>query len=139
MKRSALHSDPESIRAWQRRRAPIARVSTKRRRWLGEYAAARIETLARDAYTCRAQLPGCTRFASDVHHLAGRVGSDANDLGNLVSLCSSCHRQVTEHEVDTYRLGLARKRVGRHVTIVPGPGLATPPAGPAGAESEGAA
>lgn len=139
MKRSPLRSDPQAVRAWQRRRAPLPKVSKKHRRWLREYAGARIEALARDGYLCRAQLPGCTRFAGEVHHLAGRVGSDANDLEQLLSLCSSCHRQVTEHEVDTYRLGLAKKRVGRHVTIVPGPGAVAPRAARAGAESEGAA
>lgn len=132
MKRSEIKRDLAKLVAWHRRRAPIAKVSTKRREWLREYRAARIETLARDGYVCRAQLPGCTRFANEVHHLAGRVGKDANDHDNLISLCASCHRQVTLHEVDVYALGLAKKRLGRHVKIVPGPGSCTPPRDPAG-------
>lgn len=59
--------------------------------------AVRRRVLARDGYRCRA--PGCahTRFL-EVHHLRPRALGGGNDLDNLITLCSSCHRFRHENE-----------------------------------------
>ncbi len=51
----------------------------------------RRDVLARDGHRCRA--PGCrnTRFL-EVHHLKPRANGGDNDPGNLITLCSGCHR-----------------------------------------------
>jgi len=51
----------------------------------------RREVLARDKHCCQA--PGCgrTRFL-EVHHIVSRQQGGSNDLGNLTTLCASCHR-----------------------------------------------
>ncbi len=53
--------------------------------------ARRQEVLARDGYRCRA--PGChnTRFL-EVHHIKPRIKGGGNEAGNLITLCSACHR-----------------------------------------------
>lgn len=55
----------------------------------------RHEVLRRDRLHCRA--PGCgnTRFL-EVHHLKPRVLGGNNELDNLVTLCSGCHRLFHE-------------------------------------------
>jgi hypothetical protein len=55
----------------------------------------RLGVLARDGWRCRA--PGCgrTRFL-EVHHVVPRSRGGGNDPGNLVTLCSACHRLLHE-------------------------------------------
>ena len=52
----------------------------------------RAAVMARDRHRCRA--PGCanTRFL-EVHHITPREKGGSNRAENLVTLCSSCHRQ----------------------------------------------
>jgi 5-methylcytosine-specific restriction endonuclease McrA len=53
--------------------------------------AIRRKVLARDRHCCRA--PGCghTKFL-EVHHIRSRADGGGNDLENLITLCSACHR-----------------------------------------------
>ena len=56
----------------------------------------RREVMARDGHRCRA--PGClnTRFL-EVHHVKPRAKGGGNEAGNLITLCSACHRLWHEH------------------------------------------
>jgi hypothetical protein len=57
--------------------------------------AVRQAVLARDGYRCRA--PGCGRARFlEVHHLKPKAQGGKNDPGNLVTLCSACHRLLHE-------------------------------------------
>lgn len=48
-----------------------------------------------DRGRCRAQLNGCTDVATEVHHLTyAHLGNEP--LFDLVSVCDSCHAQITE-------------------------------------------
>ena len=51
--------------------------------------------LKRDQHRCQA--PGCTnaRFL-EIHHVRARQNGGSNDLQNLVTLCSRCHRMMHE-------------------------------------------
>ena len=55
--------------------------------------------LARDRHHCRRK--GChhTRFL-DIHHLVARARGGTNDPGNLVTLCSACHRLAHRRGMD---------------------------------------
>ncbi len=57
----------------------------------------RLQALARDRHRCAA--PGCrhTHFLH-VHHVAPRELGGSNDLSNLITLCSGCHRQHHRHD-----------------------------------------
>jgi len=67
--------------------------------------AIRRKVLARDRHCCRA--PGCghTRFL-EVHHIRSRADGGGNDLENLITLCSACHR--LGHEKPEVMAHLAR-------------------------------
>lgn len=57
MKRSPLVTDPESVRAWQRRsRRPLPSVSRRRREERAERAEVVAEVLARAGHRCEANL-----------------------------------------------------------------------------------
>jgi len=57
--------------------------------------AKRRQALARAKHRC--QMPGCShRQFLEVHHRVPRERGGGNDLGNLVVLCSSCHRLLHE-------------------------------------------
>lgn len=58
--------------------------------WLG----VRMQALKRDGWTCTA--PQCGRKASHVDHVRSiAAGGGRLDLGNLASLCASCHSRKT--------------------------------------------
>jgi 5-methylcytosine-specific restriction endonuclease McrA len=51
----------------------------------------RREVLARDRHRC--QGPDCGRIQFlEVHHIVPRKLGGANKTGNLITLCSACHR-----------------------------------------------
>ena len=60
----------------------------------------RTEVLERDRFRCQA--PGCgnSRFL-EIHHVKSRARGGGNDLDNLVTLCSGCHRLHHEGKLKT--------------------------------------
>lgn len=40
---------------------------------------------------CEANLPGCSKQSTTVHHSAGRMGKRLIDVTSFVALCGSCH------------------------------------------------
>lgn len=40
---------------------------------------------------CEANLPGCSKQSTTVHHSAGRIGKRLIDVTSFVALCGSCH------------------------------------------------
>jgi 5-methylcytosine-specific restriction endonuclease McrA len=56
----------------------------------------RAKVLARDRHRCTTSGCGTTRFL-EVHHVVARADGGGNDMENLVTLCSRCHRHRHEH------------------------------------------
>jgi hypothetical protein len=55
----------------------------------------RQDVLARDGHRCQA--PGCNhRWFLEIHHVVPREEGGSNHPGNLVTLCSACHRLLHE-------------------------------------------
>ncbi len=52
--------------------------------------------LLRDGFRCRTRSCGSSGFL-EVHHLLARGKGGGNDEGNLITLCSSCHRHLHGH------------------------------------------
>ncbi len=58
---------------------------------------------------CEARLVGCDGLAVDCHEVLRRSqGGSLTDPANLMLLCRSCHRWVTEHPTGAAAAGLAR-------------------------------
>jgi hypothetical protein len=69
------------------------------RRW----RALRLVILARDGWTCRLGLPGCTGRAEHVHHVLGKQFGD--DPSQLRAACANCNRKIGDP--------LRRRRAGQ--------------------------
>lgn len=56
--------------------------------------------------------PGCGRAAEIHHHIAGRVGVDPHNPGNLLHLRAACHDRIHANPLTSYAEGTMRKRLG---------------------------
>lgn len=70
----------------------IAKFSEKMKGKLKAYRELNKEYLASHPY-CLANLPGCTKKATQVHHLGGR-GSKLNAVDTFMALCDPCHKTI---------------------------------------------
>lgn len=62
---------------------------------------------------CEAQLPGCTKKATEVHHGIGRVGANFLDETTWVAVCRSCHREIELNPEMAKELGLSVSRLAK--------------------------
>lgn len=104
-----MRRDPDKAKAWRQRSKPIPRESTKRKITNRERRSVLAEVVHGKA--CAAQLDGCSGMATDGHELLSRArGGSITDPDNIVPLCRSCHRFVTEHPAWAQEHGWARRR-----------------------------
>jgi hypothetical protein len=63
---------------------------------------------------CKAHLPGiCTQMATDVHHMAGRVGELYLDETHWIALCRACHMWIEEHPKEAKEMGFSINRLNK--------------------------
>lgn len=60
---------------------------------------------------CEANLPGCTKQATTIHHSQGRIGKRLIDVKTFVPLCGSCHRWCENNVEAAKELGLSLNRL----------------------------
>ena len=60
---------------------------------------------------CEAGLPGCTKIPTQVHHGAGRVGSNFLNLETWLAVCRMCHRKIEMNPIEAKELGLSVSRL----------------------------
>jgi hypothetical protein len=70
----------------------IRPVSKKTAAHLKVYSGLRLEYL-KEKSSCEAQLDGCTKVATEIHHKAGR-GKNLNETSTWMSICRWCHDQI---------------------------------------------
>jgi len=54
----------------------------------------------------------CARRGQQVHHIAGRTGSDPHRLDNLLLVCGHCHDYIHDRPGEAYVNGWMRRRNG---------------------------
>lgn len=107
MKRSPLRRTSGLNRGGKR----INPVSDKRRKRDAPYKAAREAVFNRAQGRCEALTAlDCSGACEQVHHLAGRGGSDPHRLSNLLGICAACHTWIGAHPAKAMELGLLRSR-----------------------------
>jgi len=95
------------------RRTPIRAVSSRRRKRDAGYEQARLAVKERAGGMCEAMATfRCLREGQQVHHIAGRTGSDPHRLSNLLYLCHVCHDVIHAQPERAYRNGWMRRRNG---------------------------
>ena len=82
-------------------------VSDRRRRRDAVYPQRRVEVWERAGGVCEHCLAA---DMTDVHHIAGRGGSDPHRLSNLIGLCAACHARAHSEPVWARSVGLMRSR-----------------------------
>jgi len=83
-------SDRDELKNAGKKRKTIAKVSEKMKGKLKTYKQLRKEYLSTHPY-CFANLPGCTKIATQCHHLGGR-GTKLNAADTFMAVCFNCHR-----------------------------------------------
>lgn len=85
-------AERDEIKNAGKQRKKIAKFSEKMKGQLNTYKELRKEYLSTHPY-CFANLPGCTKKATTVHHLGGR-GTKLNAVDTFMALCLNCHQVV---------------------------------------------
>lgn len=86
------------------KRTPLKRVSKKHAKELRTYAKLRKAFLATHPMCELARYPGCTGYASEVHHTKKR-GKYLNDPQHFLATCTACHRWCHENASLSRHLG----------------------------------
>jgi len=88
----------------------ISPVSVKRRGEMDEYSKKRTAFLALKPQ-CEANLVGCTRTSTDVHHKAGRVGDNYLKISTWLAVCRNCHSYIETHPEEAKEMGFSESRL----------------------------
>lgn len=87
----------------------IKKKSDKLKKKEGEYHKVRLEYL-NIHQTCEARLPGCTKYATDIHHKKGR-GIYLTDVSTFLAVCRTCHNFIELNPETAKQLNLSDNRL----------------------------
>ena len=106
----SAHSSKTSIKPTVKQK-PIRPRSPKRASQEAEYSAKRKVFLTKHPM-CQMNLPGiCTTYATDVHHMKGRIGDLLLDEQFWKAGCRACHDYVEKHPKEAKEMGLSLNRL----------------------------
>lgn len=88
---------------------PIKKVSSKMAIELRKYKGIRTDFLKRWPL-CKANLQGCTRLSTQIHHKKGRIGELLTDSTHFLAVCHSCHHYIETHPLEAKELNLSLER-----------------------------
>jgi hypothetical protein len=91
-------------------RKSISRFSKKREKENRKYSTLRKRFLE-EGDECEAKLPGCTFFATELHHPAGRVGKNLLEVKKCKKVCRNCHQRIELRPNEAKQLGLSESRL----------------------------
>jgi len=93
----------------------VKAVSDRRRRRDAVYPQRRQQVYERGGGVCEYCL---SAPMGEVHHIAGRGGTDPHRLSNLIGLCSECHAWAHANPAAATEAGLMRTRLTPSTRIV---------------------
>jgi hypothetical protein len=77
----------------------IKKVSTRRTKQQSEYTQVRHDFLYKNEF-CKARLPICTMWATEVHHMKGRIEELLTDTRYFLPVCRKCHDAIHEMDIE---------------------------------------
>lgn len=92
------------------KRKPIRRYSKKRQKEERSYSTLRKQFLEENP-ECGAKLKNCRGEATDIHHMAGRVGDNLLETDSWLACCRPCHLWIEAHPKQSKQLGLSESRL----------------------------
>lgn len=90
-------------------RQQIRKVSTKQAAKNQEYSKLRDDFMSHNPL-CKANLSGCTKIATDLHHKKGRV-TYLLDVTTYIALCRNCHQKIEENPTMAKEKGFSDSRL----------------------------
>lgn len=105
--RCRWHMEKKPLSAKPKKR--ISPFSAKHLEKLGEYKQNR-NAFLKGHPMCMAELNGCTREATEVHHALGRIGDLLTDVKHFKAVCHSCHVVIENEPEMAKELGLSGTR-----------------------------
>lgn len=88
----------------------IKKVADKRMSQLQEYSAQRKEFLKRNPI-CKVNIVGCTKKASEVHHMKGKENEKLNEIDYWMPICRNCHTYITINSAWAIDMGFSVRRI----------------------------
>lgn len=88
----------------------IKQVSTKRTKQNSAYTQVRQAFLYENEF-CKARLPICTMWATEVHHMKGRIEDLLTDTRYFLPVCRRCHDWIEANPNEAHDLGLSLYRL----------------------------
>lgn len=88
---------------------PIPQKSEKKKKVDAEYSKLK-KQMMKESDKCEAKLAGCTKVATDLHHVQGRGKELTTKIENLIRVCRSCHSQIELKPLLAVNLGLSKSR-----------------------------
>lgn len=91
------------------KKTQINKVSNKKQKLDKEYSLLRKKYLSDNPF-CEANLPGCQKYSTDIHHKKGR-GEFYLDITTFLSVCRKCHVFIETHPIEAKELNLSINRL----------------------------
>lgn len=88
----------------------IRKVSIKRAAQNKEYSKLRLNYF-KNHPICEVGL--CGRYATDIHHIAGRIGNNLTDITNFLAVCRQHHCQIEENPIWAKEKGYSKSRLAK--------------------------
>ena len=92
-----------------KKRTPLSPRSPKQRRIEAAYDVLRKKYLEAHQM-CEAHLGGCSTYATDIHHKAGR-GQYMLDDTTYLAVCRTCHQYIELHPIEAKEMGFSINRL----------------------------
>lgn len=88
----------------------IPKVSKKQLEVLAEYRIVR-DNYMKEHPVCEANLKGCTKKATDIHHKKSRIGEFLTDTAYFMAVCRKCHNTIEDGGEWVYEQGFKIRRI----------------------------
>ena len=89
---------------------PPKKMSDKQKKNIAEYAIVRLAYLNTHP-DCEANLEGCMKSSTEIHHKKGRDRDLLTDQKYFMAICRSCHQKTEIMGEEVYQKGLKIKRI----------------------------
>lgn len=88
----------------------IRKISKKRAIQNKEYSKLRLEYL-NEHPICDVGL--CGAYATDIHHIAGRIGNKLTDITNFLAVCRKHHCEIEKNPIWAKEQGYSKSRLAK--------------------------
>ena len=66
--------------------------------------------MLKESDRCEADLEGCQKKATDLHHVAKRSEKNLCDRTNIIRVCRSCHNWIENNPLKATEMGLSKSK-----------------------------